>query len=73
MLTPLDPALETLQIGIPDTIITRLAGIHSLRLRPTSAVRRFSGTSIDARRAGEELSVDHVLIGTLRSQGESYR
>ncbi len=73
VLTPIDPALEYLRIGIPDTIITRLAAIRSLRLRPTSAVIRFGKGSIDIRRAAEELRVKHVLTGTLRSQGNRYR
>ena len=73
VLTPIDPSLDYLRIGIPDAIITRLAGIHSLRLRPTSAVLRFGGRGLDIRRVAEELRVNHVLTGTLRSHGDRHR
>ena len=73
VLTPIDPSLDYLRIGIPDAIITRLAGIHSLRLRPTSAVLRFGGQGLDIRRVAEELRVNHVLTGTLRSHGDRHR
>ena len=73
VLTPIDPSLDYLRIGIPDAIITRLAGIHSLRLRPTSAVLRFGGRGLDIRRVAEELRVNHILTGTLRSHGDRHR
>ena len=34
---------------------------------------RYTGASIDARRAGQELGVAHVLAGTLRAQPEGYQ
>ena len=73
VLTPIDPSLDYLRVSIPDAIITRLAGIHSLRLRPTSAVLRFGGRGLDIRRVAEELRVSHVLTGTLRSHGDRHR
>jgi TolB-like protein len=73
VLTPMEPRLEHLQVGIPDTIVTRLGTIRSLRLRPMSAVLRFSGRTVDARQAGGELRVNHVLTGTLGAEGDRYR
>jgi DNA-binding winged helix-turn-helix (wHTH) protein/TolB-like protein len=73
ILTPEDSALRYLQIGIPDTVITRLANVRTLRLRPTSAVLRFAGAEVDAQRAGRELDVGHVLAGTLRAHASGYR
>ena len=41
-----------LTIGIPDAIITRLAGVHQLRLRPTTAVLRYEAPTLDPQAAG---------------------
>ena len=71
--TPIDPRMRYLQIGVPDSIITRLAAIRALRLRPTSAVRRFASVEVDAKAAGELLGVEHVLAGTIREHAAGYR
>ena len=46
-----------LTVGIPDAIITRLADVHQLRLRPTSAVLRYGAAAIDPQAAARELGV----------------
>jgi DNA-binding winged helix-turn-helix (wHTH) protein/TolB-like protein len=68
-----DPAGAYLSLGIPDAIITRLAGIRSLRVRPTSAVVRYGAAGLDVHRAGRELGVQHVLSGTLHVASRGYR
>jgi TolB-like protein len=62
-----------LAIGIPDAIITRLAVVSQIRLRPTSAILRYAGQDTDPREAGRALAVDYLLAGTVQSAGDRLR
>jgi TolB-like protein/tRNA A-37 threonylcarbamoyl transferase component Bud32 len=62
-----------LAIGIPDAIITRLAGVQQMRLRPTSAVLRYAGKDTDARQVGRELSVGYLVTGTVQAAADRLR
>ncbi len=62
-----------LGIGIPDAIITRLAGVKQMRLRPTSAILAYQGRDADPQEAGRALAVDYLLTGTVQSAGERLR
>jgi serine/threonine-protein kinase len=62
-----------LTIGVPDAIITRLASVSQLRVRPTTAVLRYDRTSVDPEAAARELAVAYVLAGTVQSAGERLR
>jgi eukaryotic-like serine/threonine-protein kinase len=64
---------EFLTVGIPDAIITRIAGVRQMRVRPTSAVLPYQSDTVDVRRAGERLGVEYVLLGTIESAGERLR
>jgi serine/threonine protein kinase/TolB-like protein len=57
--------MRFLGVGIPDAIITRLAGVRQLLTRSTSAVLRFK-PSVDPREAGRALVSDYVLTGILQ-------
>lgn len=63
----LGPADGALAIGMTDTLITRLASLGALAVRPLAAVRRFVGHDIEPQQAGRVLAVDAVLEGTLQS------
>jgi eukaryotic-like serine/threonine-protein kinase len=62
-----------LAIGIPDAIITRLASVSRIRLRPTSAILRYAGQDTDPREAGRALAVEYLLAGTVQSAGSRLR
>lgn len=62
-----------LAIGIPDAIITRLAGVKQMRLRPTSAVLRYAGKDTDPREVGRALDVGYLLTGTVQAAGDRLR
>jgi TolB-like protein/lipopolysaccharide biosynthesis regulator YciM len=64
---------SVLAIGIPDAIITRLAGVRQMRLRPTSAVLRYAGKDTDARQVGRELSVGYLVTGTVQAAADRLR
>jgi serine/threonine protein kinase/Flp pilus assembly protein TadD len=62
-----------LGIGLADALITRLSGIRSLRMRPTSSVLRYTSADTDPLAAGRELNVDYVVDGHLRRVGDRIR
>ena len=62
-----------LGVGIADAIVTKLANVQSIRVRPTSAIVSLEGRTIDAVAVAHQLQVDHVLTGTMRRAGDAYR
>ncbi|HEY9502830.1 MAG TPA: protein kinase, partial [Pyrinomonadaceae bacterium] len=69
---PLNAADDTrfLTTGLPDAIITRLANVHQIRVRPTSTILRYENQKVSARAAGQELACDYVVLGTLQKIGD---
>ena len=55
-----------LGIGIPDAIITRLANVRRLRVRPTTAILPYQDQTSDVRAVGRALETDYVLNGTVQ-------
>ena len=64
---------ESLEMGMADTLITRLSGIRKLLVRPISSVRKYAELKIDALAAGRELDVETVLEGSLQRQANKVR
>jgi DNA-binding winged helix-turn-helix (wHTH) protein/tetratricopeptide (TPR) repeat protein len=64
---------ESLELGMADTLITRLSNIKGIILRPTSAVRRYSDLQQDAVEAGRQLQVEAVLEGNIQRSGDRIR
>jgi len=64
---------ESLEIGMADTLISKLSGITQLIVRPLSAIRKYTGLEQDSIAAGRELGVDYVLEGNLQMEGEKVR
>ena len=62
-----------LGVGIADAVITQLANVGTLSVRPTAAVIKYETGATDPRRAGQELNAAQVLSGTLQKSGETYR
>ncbi len=67
-----DTSDHFLSVGLADAMIMRLSGVHSLAVRPTSAVLRY-GEASDPTAAGRELGVDFVLDGRIRIAGDRIR
>lgn len=59
-----DAADKSWGIGMTDAIITRLASLQNLAVRPTSSVLKYVNTPTDPSQAAQELGVDSVLDGT---------
>ena len=59
-----------LTTGLADAITTRLANVHQIRVRPTSVILKYEGQTVSAKKAGEELSCNYIVLGTLQKVGE---
>jgi serine/threonine protein kinase/Flp pilus assembly protein TadD len=55
-----------LTTGLPDAIITRLANVSQIRVRPTNAILRYEGQKVNAQTVGRELACDYLVLGTLQ-------
>lgn len=64
---------ESLELGMAETLITRLSNIRQITVRPINAVRRYANLEQDAVAAGRELKVDAVLDGSIQLVGERVR
>lgn len=70
---PSDTAESFLGVGLADAMITRLSGVRSLAVRPTSSIVPYGEQNSDPLRAGHELSVDYVLDGRIKKLGNRVR
>jgi TolB-like protein/Flp pilus assembly protein TadD len=65
-----DPALE---IGMTDTLITRLSGVPGLVVRPLSSVRAYATAERDPLEVGRALDAEAVLEGHVLVRGNRVR
>lgn len=68
-----EPGDKYLGIGIADALITKFGNLHRIIVRPTSAVRKYADTKLDAVAVGRELGVEAVLEGNIQRTGERVR
>ncbi|MFL6335683.1 MAG: tetratricopeptide repeat protein [Pyrinomonadaceae bacterium] len=64
---------ESLELGMADTLITKLGTLRAVTVRPLSAARRYTGLEQDPTEAGRELGVEAVLDGSIQHAGERVR
>jgi serine/threonine-protein kinase len=64
---------EALELGLADTLITRLSGLKNVSVRPLSAVRRYTALDQDPVAAGRELKTQAVLEGSIQKVGDKVR
>lgn len=63
-----DPRANFYEFALADAVITELAGLRSLIVRPSSVIAKYQGTDFDPRETGRNLRVHAVLsAGFLRS------
>jgi len=60
---------ETWGIGMADAIISRLASLQNLAVRPTNSVLKYSAGTFDPVEVARELNVDSVLAGNYQNVG----
>ncbi|HKQ72245.1 MAG TPA: protein kinase [Blastocatellia bacterium] len=64
---------EALEMGLADTLITRLSSLKNVTVRPLSAVRRYTALDQDPVVAGRELKAQTVLESSIQKVGEKVR
>jgi eukaryotic-like serine/threonine-protein kinase len=64
---------EVWGIGMADAIISRLATLKNLAVRPTNSVLKYAKGAGDPAQAASELQVDSVLAGTYQRLGKTTR
>jgi DNA-binding winged helix-turn-helix (wHTH) protein/TolB-like protein/Tfp pilus assembly protein PilF len=67
------PRDEGLELGLADTLITRLSHSNALRVRSLASARRLSGPRSDPLAAGRQLGADYVVEGTTQRIGDQVR
>lgn len=68
-----DPASNFYEFALADAVITELAQLRSLVVRPSSVIAKYQGTDIDPRDAGSELRVQAVLSAGFLRGGDKIR
>jgi serine/threonine-protein kinase len=68
-----DPAASFYEFSLADAVITELARVRSLVVRPSSVIARYQGQQRDAREIGQELHVSAVLTAGFIHSGERFR
>ena len=61
------------ELGMADTLISKMSGDERIVVRPLSAVRRYDSVDQDALAAGRALAVDSVLDGTMQTMDNRIR
>ena len=68
-----DPASSFYEFALADAVITELARIRSLVVRPSSVIARYQGQTKDPREIGKELNVGAVLTAGFIHSGDRFR
>ncbi len=65
--------IDFLGFALADSVITQLAPLKSLIVRPSSAVEKYRNQVVDPRSVGRELQVETILSGSYLKAGEMFR
>ncbi|HEV2834094.1 MAG TPA: serine/threonine-protein kinase, partial [Pyrinomonadaceae bacterium] len=68
-----DPSASFYEFSLADAVITELARVRSLVVRPSSVIARYQGQQKDPREIGQELNVSAVLTAGFIHAGERFR
>ncbi len=68
-----DPETSFYEFSLADAVITELARVRSLVVRPSSAIVKYQGKQVDPGDAGREMSVDAILTATFLRAGDRLR
>ena len=64
---------ELLELGMADSLITRLSIVPGLVVRSVGSVRRYAGAEQDLARAAQDLNVAWIVDGSLQRRGDQLR
>jgi len=68
-----DPQSSFYEFSLADAVITELARVRSLVVRPSSEIAKYQGSQVDPRQAGREMSVSAVLSAGFLRAGDRIR
>ncbi len=68
-----EDADNALGLGMADALITRLARLRRINVRPTSAVLKYSNSTDDSISIGGQLKVDAILEGLIQKSDKKIR
>ena len=68
-----DPAANFYEFALADAVITELAQLRSLIVRPSSVIAKYQGQEVESREAGRELRVHAVLSAGFMRSGDKMR
>jgi serine/threonine-protein kinase len=68
-----NPEASFYEFSLADAVITELARIRSLVVRPSSVMSKYQGQPVDPADVGRELNVDAVLSAGFIAVGERFR
>jgi TolB-like protein/DNA-binding winged helix-turn-helix (wHTH) protein len=68
-----DAKSDFLGLSLADVLITKLAYVSSLSVRPSAAIEKYRGTTIDFQKVAADLKVDTLLTGSFIRDGDKLR
>lgn len=68
-----DPESDFYGFSLADSVITELAQLKSLIVRPSTYIAKYQNVEVDPRQVGLELAVDSVLVGSYIKSGDRFR
>ena len=68
-----DSEIDFLGFALADSVITQLAPLKSLIVRPSSAVEKYRNQVVEPRAIGRELQVDTILSGSYLKAADMFR
>jgi len=68
-----DSSSDFLGFSLADVLITKLSYVRSLSVRPSAAIEKYRGATIDLQRVATDLKVDTVLTGSFIRDGHNLR
>ncbi len=64
---------ESLEMGMAETLITRLSNLNQIAVRPMNAVSKYRELQQDPVKTGQEIQVEAILDGSIQKAGERIR
>jgi DNA-binding winged helix-turn-helix (wHTH) protein/TolB-like protein len=68
-----DSNSDFLGLSLADVLITKLAYVNALSVRPSAAIEKYRGTAIDLQKVAADLKVDTLLTGSFIRDGDNLR
>jgi serine/threonine protein kinase/DNA-binding winged helix-turn-helix (wHTH) protein/Tfp pilus assembly protein PilF len=65
-----DQSVDFLRLALPDEVATTLSYMHSLSIRPSATISKYTGPNLDVQKAGQEMGVSSIVTGHFFKEGE---